>query len=147
MCAYLIVLAELAIFYTVFWYVFLREPNPYKVSGDSWGAYGEDHRRDLSDADCPPTTSDERSSKRLEWSNVNESAYRTYCEQQFLHGENSLQQDESSDYNLPAIQRNPTIKYDWVYGSTSALHPFSSVPFWQIFARKWRALIEHSAGF
>lgn len=39
MYAYLIIAAELAILYTVFWYIFLREPRPYKVSRNIWGNY------------------------------------------------------------------------------------------------------------
>jgi len=37
--AYLIIAIELAILYTVFWYVFLREPKPYRLRGNAWGAY------------------------------------------------------------------------------------------------------------
>jgi hypothetical protein len=39
MYAYLIIGVELAILYSVFWYVFIREPRPYKVNGDLWGTY------------------------------------------------------------------------------------------------------------
>jgi hypothetical protein len=39
MFAYLVIGTEIAILYTVFWYVFLREPKPYKVSGNPWGRY------------------------------------------------------------------------------------------------------------
>lgn len=39
MYAYLIIAAELLILYTVFWYIFLREPKPYKVKGNPWGLY------------------------------------------------------------------------------------------------------------
>lgn len=37
--AYLIIGIELAILYTVFWYVFLREPRPYKIKENIWGYY------------------------------------------------------------------------------------------------------------
>jgi len=37
--AYTIIAIELAILYTVFWYVFLREPKPYRLRGNAWGAY------------------------------------------------------------------------------------------------------------
>jgi hypothetical protein len=37
--AYVIIAIELAILYTVFWYVFLREPQPYKIKGNPWGGY------------------------------------------------------------------------------------------------------------
>jgi hypothetical protein len=39
MLAYLIIAVELLILYTVFWYVFLREPKPYRIQGNAWGAY------------------------------------------------------------------------------------------------------------
>ena len=39
MFAYLIIAVELAILYTVFWYVFIREPKPYRVAGNLWGSY------------------------------------------------------------------------------------------------------------
>lgn len=39
MLAYLIIGIELAILYTVFWYVFLREPRPYKIRENIWGYY------------------------------------------------------------------------------------------------------------
>lgn len=39
MLAYVIVFVEITILSGVFWYVFLREPKPYKVEGDLWGSY------------------------------------------------------------------------------------------------------------
>ena len=39
MLAYVIIAVELLILYTVFWYVFLREPKPYRIKGSAWGAY------------------------------------------------------------------------------------------------------------
>lgn len=39
MFAYLIIAVELAILYSVFWYVFIREPKPYRVAGNLWGTY------------------------------------------------------------------------------------------------------------
>ncbi len=46
MLAYAIVFFELAILSVVFWYVFLREPQPYKVEGDLWGSYYEPSNED-----------------------------------------------------------------------------------------------------
>ncbi|HEY9786851.1 MAG TPA: hypothetical protein V6D17_15785 [Candidatus Obscuribacterales bacterium] len=43
MYAYLIIAAELLILYTVFWYVFIREPKPYKIRGNPWGHYDGAH--------------------------------------------------------------------------------------------------------
>ncbi len=39
MFAYLIIAAELAVLYTVFWYIFLREPRPYRIKSEMWGRY------------------------------------------------------------------------------------------------------------
>lgn len=39
MFAYLLIGIELTILYAVFWYVFIREPRPYKVDGNMWGTY------------------------------------------------------------------------------------------------------------
>ncbi len=39
MLAYAIIAFEMAILYTVFWYVFLREPRPYRIQGNPWGGY------------------------------------------------------------------------------------------------------------
>ena len=39
MFACLIIFSELAILYTVFWYIFLRETKPYRISGNPWGCY------------------------------------------------------------------------------------------------------------
>ena len=39
MFAYLIIGIELAILYSVFWYVFVREPRPYRINGSIWGSY------------------------------------------------------------------------------------------------------------
>ncbi len=42
MFAYLVIGFELAILYTVFWYVFIREPKPFKIRADHWGRYQQD---------------------------------------------------------------------------------------------------------
>lgn len=39
MFAYLIIAAELLVLYTVFWYIFLKEPKPYRIKSDIWGRY------------------------------------------------------------------------------------------------------------
>ncbi len=41
MLAYAIIAFEMAILYTVFWYVFLREPRPYRIQGNPWGGYNK----------------------------------------------------------------------------------------------------------
>ena len=46
MLCYLFLAFELAILYAVFWYLFVREPKEYKVSGPLWGVYELD--KDLS---------------------------------------------------------------------------------------------------
>ena len=39
MFACLIIALELVILYTVFSYIFLHEPRPYRITGDPWGRY------------------------------------------------------------------------------------------------------------
>ena len=39
--AYLVIAIELAILYSVFWYVFVREPKPFKVGPAMWGTYDQ----------------------------------------------------------------------------------------------------------
>jgi hypothetical protein len=50
--AYLIIAIELAILYTVFWYVFLREPRPYKIRENIWGNYQEGNRAGSFESAC-----------------------------------------------------------------------------------------------
>ncbi|MBC7996522.1 MAG: hypothetical protein IAF58_01165 [Leptolyngbya sp.] len=42
MFAYLLIAAELVVLYTVFWYIFLREPRPYRIKSEMWGRYESD---------------------------------------------------------------------------------------------------------
>lgn len=42
MLIYLLIAAELAILYTVFWYVYVRDPKPSRVVGNLWGKYGDE---------------------------------------------------------------------------------------------------------
>lgn len=39
MFAYLLILAELSLLATVFWYVFVREPRPIEIRDNLWGCY------------------------------------------------------------------------------------------------------------
>ena len=39
MFAYLLVAIEVALLYFAYWFVFVREPKPYKVAGNLWGTY------------------------------------------------------------------------------------------------------------
>lgn len=39
MFVYLIIAAELAILYAVYWYIYLREPKPFTITGNPWGYY------------------------------------------------------------------------------------------------------------
>ncbi len=50
MLVYLIIAAELAILYTVFWYVYVHEPRPYKPRRGLWGSYDESLARVSADA-------------------------------------------------------------------------------------------------
>src|SRR4030095_1800916 len=36
-----LIAAELAILYTAFWYIYVRDPKPLKIVGNPWGKYGE----------------------------------------------------------------------------------------------------------
>jgi hypothetical protein len=41
MFVFILISCELAILYTVFWYLYLREPKQARrITGDTWGAYG-----------------------------------------------------------------------------------------------------------
>lgn len=65
MYAYLIIAAELLILYTVFWYVFLREPKPYKIKGNPWGRYDEaDDYSDGNSHSVPCHHIDEQTSRK-----------------------------------------------------------------------------------
>ncbi len=39
MFAYLLIAFELAFLYAAFWYVFIREPKPFRITGRLWGSY------------------------------------------------------------------------------------------------------------
>jgi len=39
MLMYLIIILELAFLYAAFWYIYLREPKPRKITGNPWGYY------------------------------------------------------------------------------------------------------------
>lgn len=39
MLMYLIIILELAFLYAAFWYIYLREPKPRKITGNPWGNY------------------------------------------------------------------------------------------------------------
>ncbi|CAN5356412.1 hypothetical protein BH11CYA1_BH11CYA1_25560 [soil metagenome] len=75
MFAYAIIAFELLILYTVFWYVFLREPQPYRIQGNPWGGYqqGEQEQRLLdsfaraSQANDPVTQTNNERAIYEEW--------------------------------------------------------------------------------
>lgn len=53
MFIYLIIASELAILYTVFWYLYLREPKrTKKIGGTTWGSYSEQHATVLGAGDA-----------------------------------------------------------------------------------------------
>ncbi|HEY9871180.1 MAG TPA: hypothetical protein V6D08_18595 [Candidatus Obscuribacterales bacterium] len=41
MLIYVLIAVELAILYTAFWYVYVREPRPIRIRGNPWGGYGD----------------------------------------------------------------------------------------------------------
>jgi hypothetical protein len=54
MFAYAIIAFELLILYTVFWYVFLREPQPYRIQGNPWGGYHNgEQEQEIAQWFCP----------------------------------------------------------------------------------------------
>ena len=68
MFIYVVIAFELAILYTVFWYVYQREPKPYKIIGDPWGKY-DDSGFTTGGADpMLPLVSGPRCSERQWWS-------------------------------------------------------------------------------
>lgn len=52
MFAYLIIAAEIAILYFVFWYLYIYEPRPRRILGNPWGRYQDG---DLSTGRIDPT--------------------------------------------------------------------------------------------
>lgn len=80
MLAYVIIAIELAILYTVFWYVFLREPQPYKIKGNPWGGYsGSDAHpgagnRSHSPAFVSPQTNFRQTNKNISGCEANRNA-------------------------------------------------------------------------
>jgi len=99
MFAYFIITFEVAFLYTVFWYIFLREPKPFRVVGDPWGRYDTD----ANNANQNPALA--MQSNRHEWMGVNQSQY---------YGSPARHQNGSVPKELPTINRNPAIKYGWV---------------------------------
>lgn len=103
MFAYLLIVAELAILYTVFWYIFLREPKPFKVEESLWGHYEVANRK------LEPSS--HSADSHADWMTLNESLYNELCvgraraQKQRAHGRCN---------SLPSISRTPHMKYGWV---------------------------------
>ncbi len=83
MFAYAIIAFKLLILYTVFWYVFLREPQPYRIQGNPWGGYhnGEQEKRLLNgfaraaqSSELKPTTEKALTEKAINQKTVNDRA-------------------------------------------------------------------------
>ena len=54
MFVYLLIAAELAVLYTVFWYLYVREPKHKRhISANMWGTYDEPMTRDGADPTLP----------------------------------------------------------------------------------------------
>lgn len=103
MFAYLIIAFEIAFLYTVFWYIFLREPKPFRVVGDPWGRYDNGHQHSASQFNQSPSNQN----SRPEWMTYNESLYNEYCPAHAPYR-------TAVATELPKINRNPAIKYGWV---------------------------------
>src|SRR5580692_4741221 len=107
MFACLLIVCELAILYTVFWYIFLREEKPYKVHGNLWGRY--DYINAHSENRFDPILPDEKYgwiSSNEETEDVGFSAHHEWVK--FKHGSARRQ------FDLPRMRRNPAIRYGWV---------------------------------
>jgi hypothetical protein len=110
MFAYLIIGSEIAILYTVFWYVFLREPKPFKLHGNMWGQY--EINNGFSARHFDPT---------LPLQEQNPEVFA--LEQQFYADETSgnksrvhFRHATPARYaDLPKIKRNPALGYGWVF--------------------------------
>jgi hypothetical protein len=103
MFAYLVIAIELAILYTVFWYIFLREPKPFHVDENMWGQY--DNAKRFSGNQIDPTLPIQT---REDWMSLNENLSSDYC------GTRSPQPLRRRVAKLPEINRNPYLKYGWV---------------------------------
>jgi hypothetical protein len=115
MFAYLVIAFELAILYTVFWYIFLREPKPFKVAGNIWGQY--DNGSKFAGSQIDPTLPIQT---RQDWMTLNEMYYSEYCgnrsRPQFRRG------IANAKVKLPRISRNPSLNYGWVLADEQQQH-------------------------
>lgn len=49
MFIYMLICAELALLFTVFWYLYVRQPGcNHRIRGDMWGDYDENYQREVS---------------------------------------------------------------------------------------------------
>ncbi|HEY9677281.1 MAG TPA: hypothetical protein V6C76_04705 [Drouetiella sp.] len=97
MYAYLIIAVELAILYSVFWYVFIREPRPYTVKGDLWGSYSQSQYNAIDDYE---------SQIDLEWLESNRNALENIY--------SGHQTNQSHLSHLPMKPIENTKQYGWV---------------------------------
>ena len=113
MFACLIIVSELAILYTVFWYIFLREIKPYRISGNPWGHYeGHDkgtkvlHRSGFShDLEEP----------KPDWMRLEQYRLEQILDDEECTNTTRLFEKTASSRpgELPTIARNPALKYGW----------------------------------
>ena len=113
MFACLMIVSELAILYTVFWYIFLRETKPYRISGNPWGHYeGHDkgtkllHRADFShDLEEP----------KPDWMRLEQHRLEQILDHERDTNKTRLYEIKASSKRgeLPKIARNPALKYGW----------------------------------
>jgi len=102
MYAYLIIGVELAILYSVFWYVFIREPRPYTIKGDLWGTYSQS-----SFTACD----DYASSSAHQWDQNREVLKKI---------QNGHSQNHAHQSNLPLKPIENTKQYGWVVNDRDA---------------------------
>ncbi|HEY9775471.1 MAG TPA: hypothetical protein V6C81_17015 [Planktothrix sp.] len=99
MFAYIVIAIELSFLYTVFWYIFIREPKPFHVGENMWGQY--EGSKKFSGGQIDPTLPMQA---RAEWMSLNENLYSDYGDAPASH----------RSTKLPRISRNPYLQYGWV---------------------------------
>ena len=102
MFVYLLITAELAVLYTVFWYLYVREPK-YKrhIAANMWGTYEESLTRDGADPTLP-----------FIQGSYEHQLYEAYCRGELCAEETNSQEefvwDSSSNHYVPVSQlRDP----------------------------------------
>lgn len=113
MLAYVIIAIELAILYTVFWYVYLREPQPYKIKGNPWGGYSG-----APSGSQPPAFAKPHSFVQPQQNDANRHAI--YQEWNVAGGEVDRQNSELLRSQRSGVEKSPTEQDKSQHSSTFA---------------------------